>query len=74
MPAMNSRRRRRAGRRSMETQYIELHPALVLIAHECEDFLAEEISRDRQPMIAALKTALALMEQSGQVTVCRKED
>ena len=74
MPAMNSRRRRRADRQSMDAAYIELHHALVLIAHECEDFLAEEISRDRQPMIAALKTALALMEQSGQVTVCRKED
>ena len=65
---------RKAQQKSMEAHYIELHHALVLIAHECEDFLAEEIGRDRRPMVAALKTALALMEQSGQVTICRKED
>jgi len=53
----------------METHYIELYHALVMITHECEDYLAEEIAKDRRPMIAALKTALSLMEETGQVEV-----
>jgi len=60
---------RKKQQKSMETHYIELYHALVMITHECEDYLAEEIAKDRRPMIAALKTALSLMEETGQVEV-----
>ena len=53
----------------METHYIELYHALVMIMHEYEDYLAEEIAKDRRPMISALKSALSLMEETGQAEV-----
>ena len=55
---------------SMEASYIELHHAFVMIAHECEGCLAEEIAKDRAPMLSALEAALGLMEASGEVVFC----